>query len=292
MNYRVINSLRVLVCSASLACAAQGAEPELVAAESASPVETSVIGGVVQPVRQVDLALNASGILRKGPVEGQMVKQGEVVALLDDRRAKAAFMAAEASLKVAEIGVRAATRNRDDTANLEKDKLLSRSQLAQAEFAVETAQAKVLVAKADLEQARIEVEACQLEATFPGIVVSVNRYPGEFVNAGETVLQLVDLSQLQLKIDIRLEASEGLRTGVSTKIFEDGVPLGTATVKTVMPLVDAASSLRRIIWTVTPEVELLAGRYVFLAPWQQREESKPSVKSLAEEGKGVRPNQE
>lgn len=240
----------------------------LVQAEQA---DTQVhLRGVVMPAQKVKFSFAAPGIVTLIASGGAMVTKGEVLAKLDDKKARAMLEQSRAQLRSAKQELASANHQRDKSARLVAENILSAIALTEADFSVAMATERVAVAKAQLAVSKKAYEECTLVAPFDGAVVAKAISQGEWAKAGDPVLEFVNLSQLTLSIDIPPAMADGLSVGLTTAVLEGDVALGEARVKTIYPVIDPASGLRRIVWAITPnQGALLSGRYVSLADWHR-----------------------
>jgi len=224
-----------------------------------------MIGGVVSAVRKAKLSFSESGALIQVPEEGQIIKRGFLVAKQDDRKARINLAEAEANLEAAKLAIETAMHEKEKTQRLLNEKILAPIALTEADFKLQKANAELKIAKSKIIAAKLKLSQCQLVAPFKGVIVQVFGNIGEQSGPGNPVAEIVDLSKLEISVDIPLEKTKGLKPGVKTFLLIGSKKVGTARVKTILPLLDAASGLRRVIWKVTEEREMLAGRHVTLS---------------------------
>ncbi|KAA1400469.1 biotin/lipoyl-binding protein [Aeromicrobium ginsengisoli] len=141
---------------------ADGAEAESITATvSAGTFQQTVTGsGTIQPAREADLDFEVSGRVTSVKVKaGDTVAKGDVVATLDTASLDAALASAKAQLEAAETTVA------NDS---------SESSTQQASNS-----AALLSAQADVTQAKDDLAAATLRATFSGTVASVDVAVGD-----------------------------------------------------------------------------------------------------------------
>lgn len=224
--------------------------------------------GIVVPSKKIKLSFTQSGIITLLASSGSLVDKGQIIAKLDDNKARSQLKKglAEHSLALSELA--SANHDRDKSARLVADNILSDVALLEANFSVEIAKQRLLVAQATLELAEASLAECIVIAPFTGAVVDKNANVGEWMNAGDPFIEFVNLGELNLSIDIPPEMVSGLSVGLSTQVMDKGLIVGQAKLKTIFPVIDPASGLRRIVWKVVPDGDaLLTGRYVSLASW-------------------------
>lgn len=158
-------------------------------------IETSATG-TLQPLTQVDVSSELSGVVRAVPVEeNQTIKKGGVLARLDTQRIAAQVERAEASVQAAAAKVTDAqiTLKEDEQALSRSQKLSDRGMVAdqaletataardRAESAVKTAEANLAVAQADLKLQQADLDKSTIYSPIDGIILSRDVDPGQTV---------------------------------------------------------------------------------------------------------------
>lgn len=224
--------------------------------------------GVVMPAQKVKLSFAQPGIIRQLASGGSLIEVGEVIAKLDDKKARAQLAQSKAEYRSAKSELDSVKHSRDKNARLVEQNILSNVALVEADFTVTTAVEKLAVAEAKLDIAKAALTDCTVLAPFSGAVVAVNASKGEWMQAGDPFIEFVNYKKLSLSIDIPPDMADGLSLGLTTDVLDRSRVVGQAKVKTIFPVIDPASGLRRIVWQVSPhDGILLSGRYVSLANW-------------------------
>ncbi len=176
----------------------------------------SVTGGIVSRRRSL-LAAQAEGfILELTPNAGDTVKKGEMIARLDDEIALLEHKLSEADLRaargvVAEREASLARLRRDlaRTKQLADQGSATPSSLDSAETAVRTTEALLAQAEAAVlaEESRVALSKRRIDdmtivAPFDGRVVRKETEVGEWVSAGDPVVEIVSLTELEARIDV------------------------------------------------------------------------------------------
>lgn len=145
--------------------------------------------GVVDVIKFVNLAFRVPGQIIQLPiVDGQKVKEGDVIAQIDPREIKVQYEAAKAAYETAQ-------------AQLDRNaRLLERQAVSQQEM--EMARSNYEQARANYEAQRNNLSDTYLRAPFSGSIAKrvVENY--QRVNAGETVAQLIDSKELQINFTL------------------------------------------------------------------------------------------
>jgi RND family efflux transporter MFP subunit len=241
--------------------------------------------GVVMPAQKVKLSFAQAGIIRQLAGGGSLVEKGQVIAKLDDKKAKAQLAQSQAEYRSAKSELASVKHSRDKNARLVEQNILSEVALTEADFTVTVAQEKLAVARAKLDMAEATLIDCTVLAPFSGAVVAVNASKGEWMKQGDPFVEFVNFKKLSLSIDIPPEMTDGLAVGLTTDVLDKARVIGQAKVKTIFPVIDPSSGLRRIVWQVTAkDGMLLSGRYVSLASWAATNSTNTSSKITDEGG--------
>ncbi len=135
-------------------------------------------------------------------------------------------------------------------------------QIAVCEPQTQAARALVETKKADLEKSRLNLERTKIFAPFEGIVSDMAVEVGELIRAGEPILRLVDLSRLELAVELGASKIDSVKLGAEAKIYmEDSVhPIAEAHVERISPKIDQRSrtfSVYLVIDNPNPESGIL-----------------------------------
>jgi RND family efflux transporter MFP subunit len=156
--------------------------------------------------------------------EGDRVKQGQVIARLDDTAQKAALAQAQAQLQSAralltedEAQLAQNVRDRARNEDLVKRNLVSQQALEQARTQVDTQSAlvesqrrQIELADANVRSAQVQLDYCTVRAPFSGVVIAKAAQVGEIVSplsagGGFTrtgIGTLVDMDSLEIEVDV------------------------------------------------------------------------------------------
>lgn len=116
--------------------------------------------------------------------EGQIVKAGEVLFVIDPRHYAAAVAKAEANLVTAKTNAEFARTELERAANMVKTQAIAQRLYDERANAHRVADAAVLVAEAELQQARIDLDHAYVKAPIGGRVSRAEITVGNRVQAG------------------------------------------------------------------------------------------------------------
>ncbi|HET8540304.1 MAG TPA: efflux RND transporter periplasmic adaptor subunit [Anaeromyxobacter sp.] len=231
--------------AATPAGAPASGDARLVAPERLRWAPTVVATGTLRARNASPLAMSVPGTLARVAVSrGQEVREGALLASLDDgtaaaarRQAEAAVAAARAQLALAEDALGRAARIREEDG-------VSDAQLFQARSQRDLAAAQLAAAEAQLDQARVHLGHHHLRAPFSGVVTKVPDGVGVTVAPGVPVVTLVSTRALVLETSLTQEEAAELRPGARAAVTvpATGARIADAAVSVVVPAVDAGTN--------------------------------------------------
>ena len=199
--------------------------------------------GTLQPLTQVDISSELSGVVRTVAVdENDLVHKGDVLAELDTTRLAAQVEGAEASAKAADARVDDArtTLKESEQALARQQQLSTRGMVAdqaletatatrdRAASAVKIAEANLAIAEAELKQRQTDVEKSTIYAPIDGIVLTRSVDPGQTVASSlqAPVLFVIaaDLKSMELKAAIDEADIGGVAPGQKARFTRRRLP--------------------------------------------------------------------
>ncbi len=157
--------------------------------EHVSALGSMTLPGKARSIQEVDLAFDVTGTIAERDVEvGDVLKKGDVIARLDQRRFIAELKAAKAELANA-------------TANYKRAKeLVSKGFVSKAEYDVLEAQKAVAESAVDLAQKALK--DTYIRAPFDGVVSSLYVENYTAVQAKQRVARLLDNSKMEFVLNL------------------------------------------------------------------------------------------
>lgn len=222
--------------------------------------------GYVAASRKAAVASKGSGRLEwLGVTEGSRVKQGEVIARLENKDVAAQAQQAEAGVRVAHGQKEQAEAELRDTAqamNRAKD-LFAKGFIAEsardtaaarhdkARAAVSAANGSLAAAEASLRSARVVLDYTAIRAPFDGVVLTKHANVGDvvtpFTSAVETkgaVVTMADMTTLEVEADVSESSLHKVSVGQPCEIQLDAIPDArfAGKVARIVPTVDRAKA--------------------------------------------------
>lgn len=186
---------------------AQGPEDVYVAKPIVKPVEVwDEFTARIDAIRSVEVRARVSGYLEKVNFsEGQMVKQGELLFVIDPRPYEAAVAAAKARIAEIEARLVLAKNNLDRAKGMYKATVVSKEVLETRNADLLSSEASLAAAKAELRDAELNLEYTHIVAPISGRVSESYIDAGNLVTANTTLLTTIVKSDV---VQAYFEASE------------------------------------------------------------------------------------
>lgn len=184
---------------------------------------------LVSLIEEAQVPAQEPGVLMKIPVrEGSQVRQGDLLAQIDDTRAHMQQRVAELEFKVAneqatndinvryaaaaakvaeaeyEEGLEANSKVTGTVPQAEIRRLLltwrrSELQIEQAQLELRVAALQSEVRQAEVEAAALNIERRRITAPLDGVVVKLQRHVGEWVEPGDPVFHVIRMDRLRIE---------------------------------------------------------------------------------------------
>jgi membrane fusion protein (multidrug efflux system) len=145
-----------------------------------------------QSSRQVNIQARVSGFLEKRVyTEGSMVKEGQVLFLMDDKPFKVQVDAQAAALSRQQAGLEVARSDLDRTKPLAAADALSQKDLDDANGQYLASAAAVEEARARLETAKLELSYCTIKSPVTGVTGAAVQQDGTYISPQNSLLTTV-----------------------------------------------------------------------------------------------------
>jgi len=260
----------VLAVQSSTAVAQGGPPPANVTIDEVRTetlIRRRAVTGEIRSRLTSNLATQVEGLLVELNVdEGDIVKKGQVIAKLDDERARIAVERAQSEVAYAQSLIAQRQVELDNTLrDLERLEELDRmgssgvSQLDEARTLVSSrkaqlaqAQAELTTSQGDLALAKRELKDMSIEAPFDGRVVRKSSEIGQWVGRGDEIVTVISLNLLEARIDIpeeiypALNETMTLNDPIEMRLPALGLGTGQEVFGQVIAILPAADSLSRL----------------------------------------------
>jgi len=179
--------------------------------------------GTLSPLVEATVKAKVAGELTQLPVrEGESVKQGQMLARIDQTEVLARVAGRQADVAAARAQLVLAQKNSETQRALLEKKFISQNSFDSVQSNLEVARAKLLSAEADLVVARKSLGDSVLVAPFAGVVAQRHAQAGERIALDGKLVTLVDLSRLQLEAAVPAAQIGKIRIGQTVNFLVDG----------------------------------------------------------------------
>lgn len=209
--------------------------------------------------------------------EGDFVKAGQTLAIVDDATLRASADQADAAVNATRNQQLAAQTNADLAASTlarykqlqaqksvspqEMDEVTRRAEASAAQ--VDALKAQENAAKAQASGAHAMLEYSRVRAPFSGVVTARMVDPGALASPGVPLLQVDSSGPLQLQVTVDESAIGAVRLGMKIQVDVDSAPSssGPGTVAQIVPAADPSSHSFLVKIDVASSKQLRAGMY-------------------------------
>ncbi|OUD13313.1 efflux RND transporter periplasmic adaptor subunit [Thioflexithrix psekupsensis] len=219
--------------------------------------------GFTEPNREIALAAPEMDILASLNVqEGAQVKQGDVVASLDNRVLEAALEVAKARknaagrLKAAQTIAKLHQERLDRLTPLLAKGHAQAHEISEARIALESAQAEVQAARDAIQESSLEynrlraqIERRRLRSPFNGMVTQIIRQPAEWVGGQQAdIMRIASVDPLRVTLHLPTAAALALKKDQMVKVHFPGLDFASQSAKVtfIAPITDASSDTVKI----------------------------------------------
>jgi len=231
---------------------------------SALPAEEISVGECKMTYRnRAIFSIDHPGLVASIPEEGTMVQQGDLLVQLQDEIPRANLAVAIARIGSTASQIMVEQKN-VESATVEYESAIEANRVSRGGIAAypathiarlkinrEVAEFKLEVAKADhqvhlrmRDQAEAELQSYRIVSGFSGMVVQAFKHKGESVQQGESLVELVNISQLRVEGYVSLQESTRIKPGHPAVIHLENFAANMAgplpTLKTTLGFVDVS----------------------------------------------------
>ena len=196
---------------------------DLYTARQETVTRTLPITGTLSALTSATVKAKVAGELIEVTVrEGQTVKQGQLLARIDQTEVQARVAARSADAEAARAQLRLAEKNRITQKALLDKNFISQNAFDTTQSGYDVAMARLRATEADLVLAKKTLGDSTLLAPFSGVVSERYVQPGERVPLDAKLISIVDLSRLTLEASVPASTIAQVRVGQPVAFRVDG----------------------------------------------------------------------
>jgi RND family efflux transporter MFP subunit len=223
------------------------------------------ISGSLAPERDATIRAQVPGPVMKVLVDqGSRVANGAVMAQIDDRTTRDAFLSARSGFTTAQTSAERARRDLERSERLAQAGAIAERDLEQARLVNVSAESQLADAQARLTMAQKQLDDAQVRAPFAGVVSVRSVSEGDVVQPGTALFTVVDPASMRLEASVPAASLALAQVGSPVSFTVSGYPERRfqGRVARVSPTVDPATGQVLIVVSV-PNVSggLVAGLF-------------------------------
>ncbi len=240
--------------------------PENVVRVAPMKLETGpVISGTLQARRLASVRAEVGGsILDVMADQGQTVKEGQLLARVEEGTLREQVQAASSTVRVARNALQVAKGDEQRNQILVKKGVITRRDFERTQLARTQAEGQLADAQARLKLAQDQLERTKVTAPFNGVVSERQVHAGDIVQPGAPLFTVVDPATLRLEASVPAAQLGQVQVGTTVDFRVNGY-VGRAfrgQVERINPAVDPATGQVRIYVSIpNTEQVLLAGLF-------------------------------
>lgn len=250
---------------------AAGGQLPLVALSAADTVllekielqQTLPISGPIKAVNAAFVKARVAGELLDLQVrEGDTVQAGQVIARIDPTEYQARLRQAQQQAQSAKAQVDIAQRSYDNNRSLVDQGFISKTALETSAFTLAASQASFQAAQSGVDVLQKALDDAVMRAPIGGLIAQRLAQNGERIAVDARVVEIVDLSRLELEASLSPEDAMRVRIGQSAQLTIDGAEqtIG-ARVARVNPSASASNRAVVVYLSVSPNPQLRQGLF-------------------------------
>ena len=201
------------------------------------------ISGTLKAVNSAFVKARAAGELQGLTLrEGDAVKAGQIIARVDPVEYTARLQQAQRSADAAKAQIEIAQRQYDNNKALVDQGFISKTALDTSSATLDGARASYASAQAAVDITKKAMDDTVLRAPIGGWVAQRLAQPGERVGIDAKVVEIVDLSRMELEASLSAADAASVRVGQTAQLHMEGIaePVA-ATVARINPATTAGS---------------------------------------------------
>ncbi|HTI04647.1 MAG TPA: efflux RND transporter periplasmic adaptor subunit [Gemmatimonadales bacterium] len=229
---KTLGSIALLLGLAACSKKQQPISYEAVPVQRRTVVVSASASGAIEPVLTVDVKSKASGeIIAMNVQTGDDVKRDQLLAEIDPRIPRNSLAQAQANLQVAQAQLSNAKAQIARSDTLFKAQAITQTEYDQAKLDYANANAGVIKAQSDLENARDRMTDTKLRAPLAGTIITKNvelgtviSSPTTDVGGGTVLFKMANLDTVQIRALVDETDIGKVQPGLLTTITVDAYP--------------------------------------------------------------------
>src|SRR3954467_407103 len=234
---QLLNSLGVAALIVVGAGACKKTQTTALTIETAPVERRSIVlsvqaNGTVEPVNIIEVKSKASGTITRMPVDiGSNVKTGDLMVQIDPRDVQNQYDQSAADVSSATVQRATALAQRNRSAELYKEKIITAQEMDQANLDYANADASLIKARTNLSIARVRLEDATVRAPSNGTIIEKPVSEGMVISSatssasgGTTILKMADLTKVRMRAFVNETDIGNVKSAQAATVTVDAFP--------------------------------------------------------------------
>lgn len=222
--------------------------------------DTLPVTGDIKSRKEIKMRFEKEGVIEKLEVkEGDIVKKGEIIAVLNKKDALLAVARARSKVDSDKASLYAAEKELELTSILYNKGAIVETKLEEVRFRVESERSKVRLAEEEFKMAEAALEKMELRAPIDGIIGAKEAEAGEFFTPRDIVVNLLGIGEFYAEVGIVERDIHRINKGQKALARVDAYPNKefAGEVNNVYPVVEGRSRIMKAEVNIKDEEEIL-----------------------------------
>ncbi|MBA2627884.1 MAG: efflux RND transporter periplasmic adaptor subunit [Gemmatimonadales bacterium] len=220
------------------------------------------ISGTLAAEREADVRAEVGGsVIGIAAEQGQPVKQGAVLARIDDTSLRDQYLSSRAAVRTASENLQVTRRNTERAARLAEAGAVAERELEQSRASATSAAGAVADAQARLAMSSRQLSKTTIRAPFSGIVSERQVSAGDVVSPGALLFTVIDPASMRLEASVAADQLGALKAGALVDFTVNGFAdrRFEGRIERINPTVDRATGQVRIYVSIPNAGRTLVG---------------------------------
>ncbi len=220
------------------------------------------VNGTIHPIQEAAIAAQVGGLAETVNVQpGDRVTAGQLLVEVGTSDLELQLAQQRSTMASTIVQLRAAEATLERTTLLAQRGLSATTALDSAQAQVDQLNATVATQQIQVAQAEANLQRARVVAPFDGTIASRALQPGQVINAGTTMLSVVDLSSVRVELVAPLSRAAMIVPGQTVRLNVQGVQTGPmiGIVERVSPIAEAGTRSIKVYLTLENAGGVLRG---------------------------------
>jgi RND family efflux transporter MFP subunit len=232
--------------------------------EESEVIPTTPITGNVFSINDLQFTSAISGQLQFVAPPGTSVLAGDLIAKVDSTSLDLQLQEQKALITRAEVQLKYLKTNLRRQQNLIKANSVSANSVEQIESQKDVAASDLIIAKLRVKQFEDQISKSEIRAQHNGVITQRLRREGETISPGTIIGSLVDIDNLEIRVQIPLRYTSFVSIGQEVEVFAYG-SMQKGKIKSLLPGVDSRNQSYEMRVEIAKDSSLKIGQLVSVA---------------------------